>query len=134
MYDIHVVPTDKVGIVWPVVKDFIQRSIEESDGLLDVQTSLNLLLQDFWKLLIVIDSNNVVHGVLTIQVVNEVALVTNIAGKGIGNKSMFEKLKNVLKNLGVKEIQGSVRPSIERLWKRLGFTDKYKVVGVKIWE
>lgn len=133
MYDIHVVPTDKVGIVWPVVKEFVQKSITESNGLFDIDTVLSLLLNDSWKLLIVIDGNNVVHGVLTIQIINEVALVTNIAGKGIGNKPMFEKLKNVLKNMGVKEIQGSVRPSIERLWKRLGFTDKYKVVGVNIW-
>lgn len=133
MYDIHLVPTDKVGIVWPVVKEFVQKSIAESNGLFDIDTVLSLLLNDSWKLLIVIDGNNVVHGVLTIQIINEVALVTNIAGKGIGNKPMFEKLKNVLKNIGVKEIQGSVRPSIERLWKRLGFTDKYKVVGVNIW-
>lgn len=133
MYNVHIVPQDKITTVWPIVAPFIDRSIIESDGLTNLQSVLELLLKNIWKLLIIVDDNNLVHGVITAQLINDVALVTNIAGKGIGNKPVFEKVKNVFKELGAKEIQGSVRPSIERLWKRLGFTDKYKVVGVKLW-
>ena len=63
---------------------------------------------------------------------NRIAFVTAIGGKFISSKETFEKFKVALKNMGATKIQGCARPSVARLWNRIGFKSKQILVEQKI--
>lgn len=136
MYNIHLVPIDKIGIVWPVVEDYVQDCLDISDGSYTKQTVLDLLLNNVWQLYIFIDDKNFVHGVFTIQPIHlpegTSALVTIIAGRNIINKSMVVKFFKLLKELQFINIQAIVRPSMKKLLNRFGFNEQKIIVGVTL--
>ena len=136
MYNTHVVPLDKVHVVWPLIVPFIEVSLKKSDSIFDIDKVCELVVQGMWKVVIAVDTNNTIHGAAVVQTIQTprdvVGFVTCIGGRLISDKRTFENFKDVLRKEGITEIQGTVRPSIQRLWKRLGFLDKYTVVGVSI--
>ena len=136
MYNTHIVPVDKVGVVWPLVLPFITVSLEKSDSIFNLDKVCELVVSGLWKLVIAYDEDNIIHGAAVVQIIptpkDVVGFVTCIGGRLVSDKQTFENFKEILRKEGITEIQGTVRPSIQRLWKRLGFSDKYTVVGVSI--
>lgn len=130
------VPQQFVAQTWPMVEEYISaaQKFNGNDYSLD-QIKMYVALGQ-WVLLVASDEEKNVHGAATISFANypndRVAFVTAIGGKLISNDDTFEQLKTVLRSMGATKIQGAVRESIARLWKRYGFAERYTVVEVKI--
>ena len=87
-------------------------------------------------LLVSTDDENKIHGAMTVDFINRpnhrVAFVTCAGGRLMSNLDSAANLKLVLKGFGATSIECAANGSTERLWQRLGFTEKYKILEVTI--
>ena len=121
---------------WPKVESFIEASVLQSDvDDYTVDQIKQLCVQGQWVLLVAVEDGEI-WGAGTILFYNRpndrVALVTSIGGRLISSSDTFAQLKKFAVSNGATMIEGAVRESIARLWKRYGFTEKYRIVGVKL--
>ena len=89
-----------------------------------------------WLLVVAADDNNELHGAATVSFINypndRIGYITSIGGRLIANKKTFGELCEILKTRGATKIQGLGRPSIVRLWRRLGFEPISTLVEYKL--
>lgn len=57
-----------------------------------------------------------------------VAYITAVSGRLVGDKATSDKLFDLLRARGAARVQGAARPSIVRLWRRIGLEEKYAIV------
>jgi len=124
-----------VNQVWPKAEDYIKWA-------LDCQTDYTIehvkmfVTTGAWTLIIAVDDMNEIKGASVVQFFNRpndrVAFVVAMGGKLISNKETFQQFSDLLKAFGATVIEGAARESIARLWKRYGFEEKYRIVGVKL--
>jgi len=134
--NVQSVPIQYVTQTWPLVEKFIDDAAKwGGDDYTLEQVKVYLALGQ-WILLVVADEQGKIHGAITISFINypndRVAFVTAIGGKFISGKEQYEQFKNVLKGYGATKIQGAARESVVRLWRRLGFYERYAIVETKI--
>ena len=89
-----------------------------------------------WLLFVAVDDQNEVQGAATISFINypndRIGYITSIGGRLIANRKTFTELCEILKHRGATKIQGLGRPSIVRLWNRLGFEPISTLVEYKL--
>lgn len=121
--------------VWPAVEGFIASALEHSSGDYSLEAVKTLLSTGNWVLLVAVDEQKI-HGAATVHMYNRpddrVAFITTIGGRLISNDDTFQQLKQILFSFGATCIEGAARESIARLWKRYGFEEKYRIVGIKL--
>jgi hypothetical protein len=61
-----------------------------------------------------------------------VAYVCAIGGRMLANEETSKQFFDLLKQHGAHRIQGAARPSIVRLWRRIGLEEKYSIVEAKL--
>jgi hypothetical protein len=125
-----------VNQAWLKVEKYISDSVAHSNGDFSVENVKVYLSSGQWLLIVFVDDNEV-KGALTVSFVNypndRVAFITAIGGKLISNKDTYRQLSEIVKSYGATTIQGTARPSVVRLWRRLGFREKYTIVESKLW-
>lgn len=133
--NVHAVDVGHIHRLWPLVESYIVSALEHAKGDYTVEQAKTLVTTGQWMLVVAADDQGV-HGAATVHMFNRpddrVAFVTAIGGKLIGNQETFEQFKHLLANFGATMIEGAARESIARLWRRIGFEEKYRIVGVKI--
>jgi hypothetical protein len=128
------VPLEWVVSTWPRVEGFIASALEFSDDytLGEVKT---LVATGQWMLLVALDGETIT-GAATVWFFNRpsarVAMITAIGGRLISSADTFEQLQQLMRAFGATALEGAARESIARLWSRYGFTEKYRIVGVKL--
>ena len=134
--NIQFIPASMVHQTWPKVEPFIADAIREA-GVDDytVDQVKQMCVNGTWALLVVVQEN-VIHGATTILFYNRpndrVALITAVGGRFITSVDTFAQLKQFAVANGATLIEGAVRASVARFSKQFGFTEKYRIVGVKI--
>lgn len=123
------VPLNQIHSVWPHVEYYIEKSIDHSQGNVELVELKHRLLIGEWVLYVVVhDLTNLVVGAVVVSYYNRindrVAYVVAIGGEFITNESYFSQLREILKLSGATCIQGSVRESMSRLLGKLGFQRK----------
>ena len=128
--------------VWPLVKEYLNDGLHKDDDSPEWSACYNLdHVQAFiaagqWLLLVASDEKGDIHGAATVSFSNypmhRIAFITLIGGKLISSKDTFEQLKLLLKQRGATKIQGAGRPAIVRLWRKLGFYERYTIVENRI--
>lgn len=134
--NIRHVPIEWVHQTWPRVEAFLASALEFSDDytLAEVKT---LVATGQWMLVVAVgETPEDVLGAATVWFFNRpnarIAMITAIGGRLISNPDTFEQLKAVVKQFGATALEGAARESIARLWSRYGFTEKYRILGVKL--
>tara|TARA_R110000822_G_scaffold75823_3_gene182473 strand:+ start:990 stop:1394 length:405 start_codon:yes stop_codon:yes gene_type:complete len=129
------VPLEWVTRTWEGVKDYIASAVEFGKGDYTIDQIRGYVSQGHWDMLIAVDGG-VIHGVATMHVYNRpndrVALVTTAGGKMISNEGTFSQVKSYAASRGATVIECAARDSASRLFKRLGFEEKYRILGVKL--
>jgi hypothetical protein len=132
---IQYVPIEWVNQTWPKVEAFITSALEYANGDYTTDQVRTLVTQGHWMLLVAVDGEEI-KGAGTISFYNRpndrVAFVSAIGGRLISNADTFEQLRAFALSHGATVIEGAARESIARLWTRYGFTEKYRIVGVKL--
>lgn len=124
-----------VNQLWPQVEKFIEAALAYQDDH-NIEHVKVYVTDGSWMLIVAIDEENVIHGAATVQFYNRpkdrVAFVVTMGGKLISSKETYAQFSALLKAFGATCIEGAARESIARLWKRYGFEEKYRIVGVKL--
>jgi len=84
-----------------------------------------------WDMFIAEDSGKIIGAAVVIfqkYPKDTVAYIAAVGGKLIGNKETSGKFFDLLKARGAARVQGAARPSIVRLWRRIGLEEKYAIV------
>lgn len=130
------VPLEFVNQTWPKIEQYIQAAIDQQEGQADytldqVRTFVSI---GQWLLLVAFSEDGSLKGAATVNFFNRpnhrVAFITYIGGRLVSNPGTFEQMCNILKQFGATAIEGAVNESVGRLWRRYGFTEKYRVAGV----
>ena len=129
------IPADLIAQKWPEIEPFLSSGLEWSHGDFSSEHAKVYLTTNQWVLIGVFDGIEL-KGAMTVSFSNlpndRVAFITAIGGKNITSKDTFEQFRAILKALGATKIQGSVRQSVARLWRRLGFHERSIIVEQRI--
>lgn len=121
------VPTEHIHAVWESVEGFLERSVQESHGDVDLMEIKTHLLNGTWSLLIAMDDLKVI-GAVVFQFYNRindrVAFIIAFSGRWVTKPELFDQLKLKVKETGATSIEGDTRPSAAKLFRKLGFTTK----------
>ena len=121
--------------VWPKVEDYIKWALDYQTDY-TIEHVKTFVTTGAWVLVIAVDDAGEIKGASTVQFFNRpndrVAFVMSMGGKLISDKGTFQQFSDLLKAFGATAIEGAARESIARLWKRYGFEEKYRIVGVKL--
>jgi hypothetical protein len=130
------VPIEWVNRTWDMVEGYIQSALDHAKGDYTADQVKAYLTQGSWTLLVATDDENKIHGAAVVNFFNRpndrVAFVVAIGGKLISSKDTFAQLRLYLVTMGATVLEGAARESIARLWSRYGFSEKYRIVGVKL--
>lgn len=120
---------------WSLVSRFIGDALQYSDDYSLDQVKV-YLINGQWQLIVALDDLGQIKGCCTVSFLNypndRVAFITTIGGKFISDKEIYKEFTELLKTQGATKVQGAARESIARLWRRLGFTEKYVIVENKL--
>lgn len=122
-----VIPPSHIHFVWDNIENYIDRSAAECHGDVDTMEVKSKLLDGSWILYVAITDGGI-NGACVVSFANRInhraAFVVAIGGRLMVNKELFAQLCALLKEQGATIIEGAVRPSLARLYNRLGFIDK----------
>lgn len=129
------VPVEWVPQTWPLVEPYIAEALKHAQGDYTVE-HMQVYLTTGQKLLLVATEDNTIHGCAVLEMFNRptqrVAYVSAIGGHLVTSRDTFEQLKTIVASFGATAIEGAARESVARLWKRYGFEEKYRIVGVRL--
>lgn len=132
---IKLVHKNFVSQTWNLVSGFIGGALEHTDDYSLDQVKV-YLTNGQWQLIVALDDSGKIKGCCTVTFQSypndRVAFITTIGGKFISDKEIYKEFKELLKTQGATKVQGAARKSIARLWRRLGFTEKYVIVENKL--
>lgn len=114
-----------VNKTWAMVSGYLQDSVNKglsSDYSLEhIQVYVS---SGQWMLLVAVDSDNNIHGAMTMSFINypshRVAFVTATGGKLIINQDTFNQLQEIAKYHGATKIQAMARKSMAKLLEKCG--------------
>ena len=128
------IPPDQIAQRWQEIAPFIEDSLAHSGGDFTIDQVKVYVSSGQWLTLGVFGEK--LLGVIAVQFSNmpndRVAFITAIGGKNITNSETFEQFQAILKAHGATKIQGSVRESVARLWRKLGFRERSILVEKKL--
>jgi hypothetical protein len=130
------IPTHLVAQIWEKVCPFISNALEYAEDDYNVDQVKVYLSTGQWVLIAVANEKEEVVGALTVSFSNRpndrLAFITTIGGRLISNKDTYVQLSNILKSFGATKVQGAARESVSRLWRKLGFKERYTIVENKL--
>lgn len=133
---VQFVPAEYVHQTWPFAASFIEKALAHSQGDYSLEQVKALVALGAWAMFVAVNENHEVIGASTVTFLNRpndrVAFITAIGGKLVTNTGTWQQFTDLLKAQGATYIEGAVRPSMLKLWKKYGATEKYRIAGVKI--
>ena len=133
---IQYVPVEYIHQTWPLVEGYMASALEYSHGEYTADQAKVYLSNGQWTLYVAVDDAGSLRGAGAVQFNNlpndRVAFVVAIGGKLFTSQDTWQQFVDLLKARGATRVEGAARESIARLWKRYGFEEKYRIVGVAL--
>jgi hypothetical protein len=126
---------DYLAQTWDKVSHFIDNALAYADEDYTLEQIKVLLSSNTWLLLAVYDGDSI-KGAITVAFStmpnDRIAFITTIGGRHITSPNTYSQFAEILKQFGATKIQGAARPSVARLWRKIGFTERYIIVEKQI--
>jgi hypothetical protein len=123
--------------MWPEVEQYVAAAQEFSSDEYTVDQVKTLVLTGSWKLLVATEYEKLC-GAVVMEVSNRpndrAAFIVTMGGKNILNADGINQIKEIAVSLGATVLEGAVRESVARLAIKAGFTEKCRLIEVKLWE
>jgi hypothetical protein len=131
---LYVVPTNHVQAYWHFAKNHLAKAIEKGNGEFDLNQLKLLAVQGQQQLLLAMEDDKC-YSAATVQWImypnDRVAYVTYAGGTKL--KEIFEQFKVWVKNNGGTSVQCSTGyKSLERLFEKLNYKPKYRLMELKL--
>jgi hypothetical protein len=131
----ELVPNEWTARIWPEVEQYVAMAQEFSSDEYTVDQVKTLVLTGVWNLLVA-TAEDKLCGAVVMAVSNNpnnrVAFIVTMGGKNIVSVDGINQIKEIAVTLGATVLQGAVRESVARLAVKVGFTEKYKLIEVKL--
>jgi hypothetical protein len=131
----ELVPNEWTARLWPEVEQYVSMAQEFASDEYTVDQVKTLVLTGVWNLLVATEENKLV-GAVILAVTNRpndrVAFIVTMGGKNILNADGINQIKEIAVRLGATVLEGAVRESVARLAIKAGFTEKCKLIEVKL--
>jgi hypothetical protein len=133
----ELVPTEWTARLWPEIEQYVSMAQEFSSDEYTVDQVKTLVLTGVWSLLVATEENKFC-GAVVMSVTNRPndrsAFIITMGGKKILNTDGINQIKEIAVKLGATVLEGAVRESVARLAIKAGFTEKCRLIEVKLWE
>ena len=132
----ELVPNEWTARLWPEVEQYVSMAQEFASDEYTVNQVKTLVLTGVWNLLVATEENKLI-GAVILAVTNRpndrVAFIVTMGGKDILNTDGINQIKEIAVTLGATVLEGAVRESVARLAIKAGFTEKCRLIEVKLW-
>jgi hypothetical protein len=133
----ELVPTEWTARLWPEIEQYVSMAQEFSSDEYTVEQVKTLVLTGVWNLLVATEENKFC-GAVVMAVSNRpndrAAFIVTMGGKNMVNVDGINQIKEIAVKLGATVLEGAVRESVARLAIKAGFTEKCRLIEVKLWE
>ena len=133
----ELVPTEWTARLWPEIEQYVSMAQEFSSDEYTVDQVKTLVLTGVWSLLVATEENKFC-GAVVMSITNRPndrsAFIITMGGKNILNADGINQIKEIAVKLGATVLEGAVRESVARLAMKAGFTEKCRLIEVKLWE
>jgi hypothetical protein len=133
----ELVPTEWTARLWPEIEQYVAMAQEFSSDEYTVDQVKTLVLTGVWNLLVATEENKFC-GAVVMAVSNRpndrAAFIVTMGGKNMVNVDGINQIKEIAVKLGATVLEGAVRESVARLAIKAGFTEKCRLIEVKLWE
>jgi hypothetical protein len=133
----ELVPTEWTARLWPEIEQYVAMAQEFSSDEYTVEQVKTLVLTGVWNLLVATEENKFC-GAVVMAVSNRpndrAAFIVTMGGKNMVNVDGINQIKEIAVKLGATVLEGAVRESVARLAVKAGFTEKCRLIEVKLWE
>jgi hypothetical protein len=133
----ELVPTEWTARLWPEIEQYVSMAQEFSSDEYTVDQVKTLVLTGVWNLLVATEEDKFC-GAVVMAVSNRpndrAAFIVTMGGKNIVSVDSINQIKEIAVKLGATVLEGAVRESVARLAIKVGFTEKCRLIEVKLWE
>ena len=129
------VPNEWTARIWPEVEQYVAMAQEFSADEYTVEQAKTLVLTGVWNLLVATNENEICGAVvmaLSNRPNDRVAFIVTMGGKNIVSVDTINQIKEIAVKLGATVLEGAVRESVARLAIKAGFTEKCRLIEVKL--
>jgi phage-related protein len=134
--NVYCVPVEAIEPIWSKVECFFSRALSKHDAEFSLDDLKNYLLKSHWKLFAFVNDDDTINGAAVVSFLSYpksyVAFVTCIGGKDLVNPQNYDKFMESLKSYGADRVQGYVRDSVARLYRKVGVIRTTTMVEVKL--
>jgi hypothetical protein len=131
----ELVPYEWTAQIWPQVSQYVGMAQEFAADEYTMEQAKTLVLTGVWNLLVATKENEIC-GAVVLAVSNRpndrVAFIVTMGGKNIVTIDSINQIKQIAIKMGATVLEGAVRESVARLAVKVGFTEKCKLIEVKL--
>lgn len=132
---VSVVPPAFVAQRWHEIEKWLAPAFEFAQGDYEIEHVRVYVSNGQWMLLVA-ENEAGVQGAAVIEFINRptkrVAYFVVAGGRLVSNPDVLSQMKAICKNFGATHFECAARESVSKLWGKLGFIEKYRIMGMKL--
>jgi hypothetical protein len=131
----ELVPSEWTARIWPEIEQYVAMAQEFSADEYTVEQAKTLVLTNVWNLLVATEDDKICGAVvmaLSNRPNDRAAFIVTMGGKNIVSVDSINQIKEIAVRLGATVLEGAVRESVARLAIKAGFTEKCRLIEVKL--
>ena len=132
----ELVANDWTARVWPQAEPFVKMAQEFAADEYTIEQAKTLVISGVWNLLVAVTEENEICGAVILALSNRlndrVAFIVTMGGRDMLNVDGINQIKAIAITMGATVLEGAVRESVARLAIKAGFTEKCKLIEVKL--
>lgn len=136
MTQVRLLNVPELRLQWQHIEPMIKRALEQSKcNDYNIDDVYQYLILNQWRCYVA-EEDRTIKGAAVVSMVKYphdiLAYVCAIGGRMLANKETSGQFFELLKAHGANRVQGAARPSIVRLWRRIGLEEKYSIVELSL--
>ena len=136
MTQVRLLNVPELRLQWQHIEPMIERALVQSKcNDYNIDDVYQYLILNQWRCYVA-EEDRTIKGAAVVSMVkyphDVLAYVCAIGGRMLANRETSTEFFNLLKTHGAHRVQGAARPSIVRLWRRIGLEEKYSIVELSL--
>lgn len=130
-----VVPPAFAAQRWDEVAKWLAPAFEHSAGDYKLEHAQVHVSSGHWMLMAIEDAGGV-QGAAVVEFISRpasrVAFFVAAGGQYVSTPDVLSQMKAICKQFGATHLECAARESAARLWRRLGYAEKYRIMGMPL--
>ena len=136
MNQVRRITPEEIRLQWSTLEPLFKRALDLSKcNDYNIDDVYQYLILNQWRCYVA-EEDRTIKGAAVVSMVkyphDVLAYVCAIGGRMLANRETSGQFFDLLKAHGANRVQGAARPSIVRLWRRIGLEEKYSIVELSL--